>query len=215
MRYASAHDMQRLEIGFGEISDTTIKAYENRCSWLGSLGWDLVEDTNFMTVDSLQDIPDSAVPEGFKLQPLLQIDDDELYKCHYAAFTTSKAREFYGLTDEEKKQHFDNLYDRTQEINSDASWVLKHGEKLASILLVISRENEEYISVIAVHPDFRGKGLAKTMLSASMKKLRDNGVKNISIGVDTFNTPAIQLYQKYGFQATSRLSFHAWKAKTR
>ena len=212
MKYATVHGMKRLEIGFSEISDSNMKAYENRYSWFGSLGWNLVEDTYFMTVDSLQDIPDLAIPEEFQLRPLLEIDDDELYKCHHAAFTTSKAREFYDLTDEEKKQHFDKLYNRSQEINSDASYVFMHGENLASILLVVSRHDEEHITVVAVHPDFRGRGLAKALLSLSIKELRRQGSQNLSIGVDVVNTPAINLYKKYGFQVTSRLSFHSWKA---
>ena len=215
MKYASAHGMNRLEIGFNEISDSNLKAYENRCSWLSALGWNLVEDTCFMTMDSLEDYPIFTVPEKFQMHPLLSVDDNELFKCHDAAFSTSEAREYYDLSKDEKKQHFTNLYDRSQNINSEASIVLKNDNNLVGILLVVSRDSEEHITVLAVHPHFRGRGLAKAMLSASLKELREQGIQNLSIGVDIVNTPAIQLYQKYGFHVTSRLSFFSWKSKPR
>jgi ribosomal protein S18 acetylase RimI-like enzyme len=215
MKYAPAHGMKRLEIVFDEISSSTMKTYENRCSWFCSLGWNLVEDTYFMTTDSLKDTRDFAVPEGFQLKPLLEIDDNELYKCHYAAFTTSEAREFYDLTEEEKKQNFENLYDRAQEINSNASLVMMNGQIPVGIILVVSRVDEEHITVVAVHPDFRGKGLAKSLLNASIKELRKQGTHKISIGVDVVNTTAINLYHQYAFEVTSRFSSYAWKVKTR
>jgi len=214
MKYAPMHGMRRLEISFNETSDTSAVAFENRCSLYRSLGWYLVEDTYFMTLESLQNSPDFSIPEGFQLRPLLGINNDALYQCHYAAFITSEAREFYDLSSEEKKQHFEKLYDRSQDINADASMVLMHGETVASIVLVVSRDNEEHVTVVAVHPDFRGMGLAKAILSASISELRRQGSKNVSIGVDTVNVPAIKLYEKYGFQVTSRLSSYSWKAKT-
>jgi len=211
MKYAPNHEMKRLEISFDETSDSNAIAFGNRCSWFRSLGWRLVEDTYFMTLESLQDSPDFVIPKGFELRSLLEMNNDELYKCHHAAFITSEAREFYDLTSEEKLQHFEKLYDRSQSINSDASMVLMHGKDVASIVLVVSRDNEEHITVVAVHPDFRGRGLAKALLSASIKELRKQGTQNLSIGVDTVNSPAIKLYNKYGFHVTSRLSFYSWK----
>ena len=212
MGYANENGMKRLEISF-EISDENIEAYNDRCSWFRSFNWGLVEDTYYMNKEASEKIPEANIPEGFHLHPLLEIDDDTLYKCHYAAFTNSEAREFYDLTEDEKRQHFDKLYDRTQPINSKASVVLKHGDEIVSMLLVVSREDEEYIAIVAVHPDYRGHGLARALLTAGIQEVRKQGAKNISIGVDTVNKPAVQLYKKYGFQVTSRLSFHSWKAE--
>jgi ribosomal protein S18 acetylase RimI-like enzyme len=213
MKYAEENEMNRLEISFGDINDDSMDAYNNHCSWLKSLNWNLVEDTYFMSKDTSKEIPEVEIPDGFQLLPLLEIDDDALYNCHHAAFTNSQAREFYGLSEDEKKQHFNKLYDRTQTINADASFVLKKENNIASILLTISRENEEYISVVAVHPNYRSQGLAKALLTMVIQKMKDRGATTISIGVDVVNTPAVQLYQKYGFEITSRLSFHSWSAE--
>ncbi|MGY5858778.1 MAG: GNAT family N-acetyltransferase [Candidatus Thorarchaeota archaeon] len=208
--YAKENGMKRLEISFGDISDDTIVAYNKHCSWFKSLNWSLVEDTYFMNKDASVEIPETNIPDGFSLHPLLENDDDALYTCHYAAFTTSEAREFYGLSEDEKRQQFNKLYDRTQPINAEASFVLKKDDDIASILLVISREDEEYISIVAVHPNYRGKGLAKALLTAGIQKMREQEATYISIGVDVVNTPAVSLYRKFGFEVKSRLSFHSW-----
>jgi len=210
INYAKEKGMNRLEISFGDISDNTIVAYNKHCSWLKSCGWSLVEDTYYMNNNASEEIPESPIPDGFRLQSLLENDDDTLYKCHYAAFTTSQAREFYGLSDDEKKQHFDKLYDRNQSINTEASFVLKKGDDIAGMLLMISRENEEYISIVAVHPSYRGRGLAKALLTTGIQKVREQGVSTISIGVDAINAPAVNLYKKFGFVVNSRLSFYSW-----
>ena len=212
MRYAIENGMTRLEISFGDISDDSMMAYNKRCSWFKSNNWSLVEDTFYMNKDASEEIPEVNTPDGFGLHPLLENDDDALYSCHYASFTSSEAREFYGLSEDEKRQHFDKLYDRTQSINAEASLVLKKDDEIASILLTISRENEEHFSVVAVHPSYRGMGLAKALLTTGIQKVREQGVENISIGVDVVNTPAVNLYRKYGFKVASRLSFHSWKA---
>ena len=78
------------------------------------------------------------------------------------------------------------------------------------MLLIISRENEEHISIVAVHPSYRGQGLAKALLTTGIRKVREQGTTNISIGVDVVNTPAVQLYRKFGFEIRSRLSFYSW-----
>ena len=87
---------------------------------------------------------------------------------------------------------------------------MKKDDDIASILLVISREDEEYISIVAVHPNYRGKGLAKALLTAGIQKMREQEATYISIGVDVVNTPAVSLYRKFGFEVKSRLSFHSW-----
>jgi len=204
--------MSRLVESFGDISDNSIASYNKRCSWLKSNNWSLVEDTFFMDKDASVEISEFSIPEGFSLHPLLEIDDDALYTCHYAAFTNSEAREFYGLSEDEKRQHFNKLYDRSQAINEDASFVLKYEGIIAGILLVISREDEEYISIVAVHPSYRGKGLAKALLTKGIKELQSMGTETISIGVDVINTPAVDLYKKFGFKVRSRLSCHSWSA---
>ncbi len=57
-----------------------------------------------------------------------------------------------------------------------------------------------HISTIAVHPDWRGKGLGKLLLLTTMEKVLELEVSVVSLEVRPSNQVAQQLYRKYGFR---------------
>ncbi|MBP1743147.1 MAG: hypothetical protein H6Q58_125 [Firmicutes bacterium] len=58
---------------------------------------------------------------------------------------------------------------------------------------------EGQITNIAVHPDFRGMGAACKMLEALIDICVKESVNDMTLEVRVSNTPAINLYRKYGF----------------
>ncbi len=58
---------------------------------------------------------------------------------------------------------------------------------------------EGQITNIAVHPDFRGMGAACKMLEALIDICIAESVRDMTLEVRVSNTPAINLYKKYGF----------------
>lgn len=65
------------------------------------------------------------------------------------------------------------------------------------------RPEEVHISTIAVHPDWRGKGLGELLLLTAMEKALDMGSSVVSLEVRASNRVAQNLYRKYGFRFTS------------
>jgi mycothiol synthase len=65
-----------------------------------------------------------------------------------------------------------------------------------------------WISNLTVDPDFRQKGVARTMLSAGISYLRERGASSITLGVDADNPAPFRLYQSVGFEISS--SSQAW-----
>ena len=53
---------------------------------------------------------------------------------------------------------------------------------------------------IAVHPDARGRGIAKKLIAAAIEKLKEMAVKEIEIDVEIVKRGARQLYEKVGFR---------------
>ena len=53
---------------------------------------------------------------------------------------------------------------------------------------------------IAVHPDFRRRGIAEALVAALEEQLRQRGSKMLLLEVRDSNAPAIALYEKLGFQ---------------
>ena len=52
---------------------------------------------------------------------------------------------------------------------------------------------------IAVHPDFRRRGIAEALVAELEEQLRQRGSKALTLEVRDSNEPAIALYEKLGF----------------
>ena len=71
------------------------------------------------------------------------------------------------------------------------------------------------ILTLAIHPDYRRKGLATTLLKQLQQLAEDHKKQNIFLEVNASNTPAIQLYLKNNFIQTGvRKNYYHEKDKT-
>ena len=57
---------------------------------------------------------------------------------------------------------------------------------------------------IAVHPDYRRRGIAEKLINALMDALRDKGSHGLTLEVRASNESAIALYHKLGFTQAGR-----------
>ena len=60
--------------------------------------------------------------------------------------------------------------------------------------------DEAHITNIAVKKAERGKGLGKLLLSMLIATAREIGAMHITLEVKTINTPAVKLYESFGFK---------------
>ncbi|MDR2157141.1 MAG: ribosomal protein S18-alanine N-acetyltransferase [Clostridiales Family XIII bacterium] len=67
----------------------------------------------------------------------------------------------------------------------------------AGIWVVI---DEGHITNVAVHPDWRGQGVATMLLSELLETARRKGAKNFTLEARASNATAIALYEKFGFR---------------
>lgn len=52
---------------------------------------------------------------------------------------------------------------------------------------------------IAVHPDYRRRGIAQSLIDYLIRELKNRGSESLALEVRASNTPAIGLYEKMGF----------------
>lgn len=52
---------------------------------------------------------------------------------------------------------------------------------------------------IAIHPDFRGMGIGRTLMNEIIKQAANDGYRSLSLSVDPQNTSAMNLYERLGF----------------
>ena len=81
---------------------------------------------------------------------------------------------------------------------------VEHGGRPAGYAWTFRSGETGWISMTGVHPDYRGRGLAKTALTAGMASLAENGVKTVRLEVDDANAAAKRVYSAAGFQEMGR-----------
>jgi ribosomal-protein-alanine N-acetyltransferase len=65
-------------------------------------------------------------------------------------------------------------------------------------------DGEHHVSTIAVRPEYRGRGLGELMLAAMLMRGIGLSTDYSVLEVRVSNTPAIRLYEKYGYQIVGR-----------
>lgn len=78
--------------------------------------------------------------------------------------------------------------------------VALEGERVAGYVGSQTVLDETDMMNIAVHPDFRRRGLARELISALIAALQEKGSRCLTLEVRVSNTPARSLYEKMGFQ---------------
>ena len=61
-----------------------------------------------------------------------------------------------------------------------------------------------YVYTLAVYPEFRGRGIASTLLSLGFKHAADEDFAECSLHVFAENVAAVALYKKHGFKVVNR-----------
>jgi len=91
----------------------------------------------------------------------------------------------------------------------------ENGRIVGNASLIPFRHKKEHIYLIAniaTHPDYRRKGIARTLTERSMQHAHEKKVDNIWLHVREDNTGAIDLYTKLGFVERARRT--SWQAST-
>jgi ribosomal-protein-alanine N-acetyltransferase len=63
---------------------------------------------------------------------------------------------------------------------------------------------EAHITLLAVHPDYQGKGLGKLILFALLKQAWEKKLERATLEVKDTNTIALSLYGKFGFKIAGK-----------
>lgn len=70
---------------------------------------------------------------------------------------------------------------------------------LASYVITSTVSDECEILNIAVKPEYRRRGIGESLLSKALCRAEEKGAKTVWLEVRESNTPAIALYEKFGF----------------
>ena len=82
-------------------------------------------------------------------------------------------------------------------------YVMMEGDRVIAYVSLLFHGGTHYLRIysIAVHPDFRGKGLGQALMDQTIRTANECKAAKITLEVKVkeSNTPAIKLYMKNGF----------------
>jgi [ribosomal protein S18]-alanine N-acetyltransferase len=97
-------------------------------------------------------------------------------------------------------------YELTENANS-ALWVAEAGfgdtHRVIAMIVVWLIVDEAHIGTLAVHPDYRRKGIARQLLAMALLDGIPRGMQTALLEVRRGNEPALALYRLFGFEVVS------------
>lgn len=83
-------------------------------------------------------------------------------------------------------------------------WVAEEDGRLAAALVIWRVLDEAHIATIAVHPDFRQRGIGKALLQTGMQAAYDEGARIYHLEVRAGNLAAQEMYKRFGYEVVGR-----------
>lgn len=155
-----------------------------------------------MVRDLKRPVPDLPLPEGFEIRPVRAEHIRPIWEAMSEAF-----EDHWGHPEHTEDHYTQFVEDPLQD--PDLWQVAWHGDQIAGMVLnfIDPRENEEldrlrgYTEDISVRRPFRRRGLAKALLTRSMRLLQEHGLEEAGLSVDSEHEKnALNLYRGLGFK---------------
>jgi mycothiol synthase len=173
---------------------------------LAGNGFRPVRQFFLMRRPSLDDVPDAPLPAGLEVRPVLPDQRRSIIEAEFEAF-----RDHWGHREvtEERIQTTLNM----AELDTDLWVVAWDGDQIAGVVenWIWPEENETlgvergWLERISVRRPWRRRGLARALTAMSLVRLREAGMTEGMLGVDSENpNGALGLYEGLGFEVHSR-----------
>jgi len=105
-----------------------------------------------------------------------------------------------------------NSHKTTGEFTPQWWWILRFQGSPVGCVLVNQTTNKDVAEIIylGVVPEFRGKALGELMLKHTATYAHCEGIKQLTLAVDSRNNVAINLYDRFGFRKSKNFSRYAY-----
>ena len=173
--------------------------------WLEEDGYRIARFGASMVRPHLDDIPNLELPDGVELRPFSDEHLRTIWEADVAAFAGS-----FGAAAPTEQLW---LEFRDDPLSDPSLWTVAWcgDQVVGQVRSYINHEENRsrqrlrgYTEHISTHIDWRRRGLASALLAGSLRAVRDRGMTQAALGVDTDNPAnALAIYQRLGFAITS------------
>ncbi len=199
--WARQAGLETMELAITRQPDEEARVYDEYNAWYGTLGFAVREESVGMICDLTgHDAADVAIPPDVELEHVLDVDQDELYRCYHDTFQAGQSHFFFDQSEQERRAYFDT-FGQTYGIHEATSLALARDGRIVgfSYMIPIS-ETHLHLDWMGIHPDARRQGLGEFLMRLIMNRAAQQGIKSLSLSCDVGNTRAIALYRKTGWQ---------------
>jgi GNAT superfamily N-acetyltransferase len=170
---------------------------------LTARGYEPVRHDYEMLRPTLDDIPDLPLPEGLEVRPVEREHLRAIWEASIEAF-----RDHWGAT-ERTEADYEWWLSHPITFRPDLWRVAWDGDEVAGQVrsFIDHAQNTEfgrkrgYTEYISTRRPWRRRGLARALIAQSLHALREAGMQEAALGVDTENpTGALRIYESVGFR---------------
>ena len=171
-------------------------------AWFEAHGWNMVAKAYEMLRSSLTDVPDLGMPDGLEVRPVTSADAGRVWDALVDGFHDHRHKP--EATEEDRERFLDNP------VHDASLWVIAFdGDDIAGgvVNIIDPEENAEtgvaqgYVEAVFTRPAWRRRGLARSLVARSLRRLRERGMSSAMLGVDGANpNQAMTLYEDVGFE---------------
>ncbi len=108
-----------------------------------------------------------------------------------------------GLLMERFEETAEEIEDRLTSYEDGESLMALDGGVVVGTLRLIPSSGRWMIYGFVIDRERRGQGLGSRMLAAVLDRLRSEGLADVGLEVDPENTPAVRLYERFGFETVT------------
>jgi ribosomal protein S18 acetylase RimI-like enzyme len=178
---------------------------DGESAWLEELGYEARQWGAFLVRPHLDDIAERALPEGVEVRP---VTEDRLRTILAAGFEASRGE--WDFREPSEEDYVEAIESPLRDISLwKVAWV---GDTVVGQVKPFINQEENaargyrrgYTEYISTHRDWRNRGIAGALLSMALREVRDRGMTEAALSVDTNNPGgAFQLYTSLGFELRS------------
>lgn len=179
-----------------------IVAVDCEAAWLEARGYEAAEWGASLRRPHLDDIPDLRLPDGIEVRPVQPEQMRDIVAAHHECF-----RGEWGFSEIDERS-FSHIID--DPYRDETLWqVAWDGDTIVGQVKPFINHDENaargylrgYTEYISTHHEYRNRGIAGALLTRALRAIRDRGMTEAVLGVDTNNPGgAFQLYTKLGFE---------------
>ena len=189
------------ELGVGSLHVEAGVTHSDTQHLLSSHGMDVVKSLWKMRWQR-EEVPEVNLPEGFATRSFVMGQDEQvLTELQNVAFG-----ENWGFSPNTVEQ----IRVRVKHNSGGAEGILfitEDGKPTAynwTMFFADEREPSGVIAMTGVHPEYRGRGIGRAVVTAGIAHLVERGANYVDLEVESENAPARELYLTLGFRKVGR-----------